>query len=199
MGSTQEKFSRQAERGNPDAAVANPARIFVIRHAEDAPALSGVQRSLSWFGQARARALVAFFANPAGLASGKLGVLIAAEEGRHCRRPTETLEPLERFYALSAQRVSVRHPQRAAELAVAHARLERRNVLICWRNDNLPRLLRCLGVPSELVPARWPDDLFDRLYVLNIEPSHAYYRSMLLMHGDDRPSEAQSAGSAAAA
>jgi len=149
-----------------EAALARPARVILLRHAEKPPDKSNVH--LSERGESRALALVAFLAAKSVLGSnGPPAALFAPEVTRrgHSRRPYETLEPLAEHLKLSVQMPYGPSDYAAlAEHVLSDPGLDGRTVIVCWIHDYLPALAKALGVKPE--PARWKGSVYDRVWVI---------------------------------
>jgi len=149
-----------------EAALARPARVILLRHAEKPPDKSNVH--LSERGESRALALVAFLATKSVLGSnGPPAALFAPEVTRrgHSRRPYETLEPLAEHLKLSVQMPYGPSDYAAlAEHVLSDPGLDGRTVIVCWIHDYLPALAKALGVKPE--PARWKGSVYDRVWVI---------------------------------
>lgn len=147
-------------------AVARPARVILLRHAEKPADESDAH--LSDRGTRRARALAAFLATePALGTNGQPAALFAPKVTRRGRtsRPYETLEPL-------ADRLNlpVRTPYGPSEYAalarhiLSDADLDGKTVIVCWIHDYLPALAKALGVKPKL--ARWKGSVYDRAWIV---------------------------------
>jgi hypothetical protein len=158
---------------------ADPAPpIMLIRHAEKPrPGSQGVgldgmpdEGSLSVTGWARAGALVGLFAPAEGRAllphlrrPGRL--LAAARSDRHpSSRPRDTLALLAAALELPVEE----HDDDEASLAFLAESLQdsEQAVLVSWRHDSLPALAGGLLRRPGAAPARWPEDRFDLVWVI---------------------------------
>ena len=169
-------------RGLKDAAV------LIIRHAEKPE--SGP--TLSPAGEARAKAIVAYFKNFA--VDGKAmrpESLFAAADSKSSHRPRLTLDPLGKALGLKIDgRFNEKLPDDLAR--ELRTRPHGKCVLISWRHGGIPDLLRAFGAePSTLLPeGKWPDLVFGWVILLRFDhngrpiPSEARRISEKLMPGD---------------
>ncbi|MCX6921647.1 MAG: hypothetical protein NT154_00275 [Verrucomicrobia bacterium] len=153
-------------------ATARPARVVLLRHAEKPPQEATVH--LSERGQDRARALVAYFTNaPIFATHGPLALFAPKYTKRgHSIRPYETLEPLARHFKLAVQMPY--GPADYAKLAkhiLTNPALNGKTVVVCWVHNDLADLARALEVKPK--PARWKDDVYDRLWVITYKDHRA--------------------------
>jgi phosphohistidine phosphatase SixA len=142
------------------SAKSGPSVIMLIRHGEDEG-----QRDyhLSQRGQQRSEALPKLF----GSRLPKPDVIIASRATKGSNRPVETVEPLARALGLSIDHQFRDDDFRAlAERLLLDGRYDGKAVLVCWHHGKLPKFAKALGVKN--APA-WPDDQFDRVWV--IEPT----------------------------
>jgi len=150
-----------------EIAVARPARIILLRHAEKPPSESNVH--LSRRGEERARALVGFLTtSPALTTNGLPAALFAPRIKRHGRgpRPYETLEPLAKHLKLLVQTPYAAEDYAAlARYVLQDHACDGKTVVICWVHDFLPELAEALGVRSG--PTRWKKTVFDRVWVVS--------------------------------
>lgn len=156
-------------------------RIMIIRHAEkpgDADPDHGVTcdgvhdaHDLTVRGWQRAGALVRFFAphGQVGFAHDAVStpVTIIASAATHdspSRRALHTVTPL-----ADALGIGIDHDDPAGEEArVAALALEAPSpVLIAWHHSHIARLAHAIAGPALAIPARWPDDRFDVVWVLD--------------------------------
>jgi hypothetical protein len=132
-----------------------PHRIFIIRHAEkpeigDSPHLSGR-------GRLRAAALPRY-------PFPKLAGIFAARTSPESARPVETVMPLAAMSGLSvnAEIKNKEFPQLVD--GVLSGCLVGKDLLICWRHEEIPHLTRSLGV-NLTRSYKWPD-VYDRVWVV---------------------------------
>jgi hypothetical protein len=150
------------------ALYANPAQVIIIRHAEKPPAGT----SLTLKGRERAAALVPFFLGaPPVLQFGPPTAIYAARPtAQHpSLRSEQTVQSLadEMKLPLLTQYNPLQVEQLAEEI-LTHPDYEDKMVLICWSHTEIPRLAAHLGAKKS--PKRWPDDSYDRLWILNFDP-----------------------------
>jgi broad specificity phosphatase PhoE len=163
-------------------------KVMIIRHAEK-PHDSGRDRGvdidglhthheLTVRGWQRAGALVRFFAPlnaepPAPIARPRVIFASAVTPQSPSLRPQHTVRPLAEALGLS---VDIRHPS-GAETAVAQAILATpQPVLISWRHSHIPQLARAVTGAAAAIPATWPDDRFDLVWVLDRDSPAAPWR-----------------------
>ncbi len=167
-------------------AAALPARVILLRHAEKPPGESDVH--LSERGEARARALVGFFATgPVGATNALPAALFAPKftgRGRGIR-PYETLGPLAQHLHLPVQMPY--GPAGYAELArqiLGDPLLDGKTAIVCWVHDYLPELAKAFGVAPK--PERWKGSVYDRVWVITYRKHRATLVSLpqKLLPGD---------------
>jgi hypothetical protein len=163
-----------------------PAKIMVIRHAEkpiDGKPLglrtSGKAdpESLTTRGWQRAGALARFLAPADGrlahpaLATPTAIVASRAEPGAGAsRRPKQTVKPLAELLGLAID-LSFGKDEEPAMVASLLAR--EGVVLVSWVHEGIPPLVAALpGAPP--VPAAWPEDRFDVVWVLDPAPASGW-------------------------
>jgi broad specificity phosphatase PhoE len=160
---------------------AGPDQILIIRHAEKPPPTGpppeGVKEDGSQHGHSlivrgwqRAGALAHLFAAD-GLRPNAIFSPPAEGLGSDHSRPYETITPLAARLA-----ITVDHSHKLGEEdALAAAVLGRPGrVLICWEHDRIPLIATALAARPEAIPAHWPDDRFDLIWVFDREPSGRY-------------------------
>ena len=159
-------------------ALAQPAQIIVIRHAEKPE--DHEERHLSKAGQARAEALVKFFTRDEhATRRGLPQVLLACHPSHkgHTLRPRETLLPLAQHLKLEVQT-----PFESKDYAqLAHALLHDpayrgKAVVVCWVHDSLPAFAAALGVTPE--PPKWKDSDYDSAYVITFPEGRAHLKTI---------------------
>jgi hypothetical protein len=167
---------------------AQPAKIIVFRHAEEAA--DGSKESLSIRGQERAMALVPMLTQTPGLIPNNTQVVMFATKiSRHTtnNHTHETLEPLacqlglkiDAPYANSDSESLARH-------ILTSPAYKDKTVLICWTHSHIPELLVALGITSERKP--WPKEAYDRLIVVTYSEGAARMVNLpqKLLFGDSR-------------
>lgn len=152
--------------------------IMLIRHAEkplgDGPPFGvtdqGIvdRESLTPRGWQRAGALAGFFGGRPGASSSALPApthLFASQVGPQSssRRPIQTLQPLAGRLGLAIHDGLVKAD--VARLAAAVLAIDG-VVLVSWEHHLLPSLAAAIVGRPGLVPAVWPDDRFDLVWVL---------------------------------
>ena len=151
-------------------------KLMVIRHAEKPDGNAGVfgvteagktdENELTVRGWQRAGALVRFFnpSNPACLRSGITvpGAIFAARptEAHPSKRSLSTVTPLAADLNLEIRADIALHQE---VVLIAAAKDAAASVLICWHHERIPNLLVALGVAT----TDWPDEVFDRVLVLD--------------------------------
>jgi broad specificity phosphatase PhoE len=159
------------------AAKSEPSVIMLMRHGED-----GGQRDfhLNPRGYQRAAALPKLF----GPRLPKPQVIIASRASKGSNRPVETVEPLAKALGLPIDTRFRDDDFRAlAERLLSDERYDGQVVLVCWHHGSLPKLARALGVND---PPKWPDDQFDRVWVIEPKKRTARFEtvSQKLLDGD---------------
>jgi hypothetical protein len=165
---------------------AQPAKIIVFRHAEEAA--DGSKESLSLRGQERAAALVPMLTGtPELIGKNAPLVLYATKISKQTtnNHTHETLEPLASQlglkirapYANSDYEALARHILRSAVC-------KDKTILICWTHTCIPGLLTALGVNPESGP--WPKGVYDRLLVISYDRGVARMANLpqKLLYGD---------------
>jgi len=148
---------------------AQPGRVIVLRHAEDAS--DGSKESLSLRGQERAMALVPLLTRTPELIAGNSEVvLFATKVSRHAsnNHTHETLEPLASRLGLKINAPYGNSDyQTLARYILTSAECKDKTILICWTHSYLPGLLVELGVKPE--PEAWPKGVYDRVVVITYD------------------------------
>lgn len=163
------------------------SNIMIIRHGEKPLGGQGDpvgvtedgqpdEHALTVRGWQRAGALAALLAAPPrsrGLAVPGLLACPDYPDGAVGHRVHQTLQPLAALLDLPTRTLGTTDdPADAAAAALAPAAPV---VLLCWDHENLPTLARlppCTGT----VPATWPGDCFDQIWVFDRVPSSAPVR-----------------------
>lgn len=158
---------------------------MLIRHGEkpgDPDASSGIDangnadpQSLTAQGWNRAHALVGLF-DPAPPATPRAGLavpqhLIATEinDPDSSKRPLETLTPLSQAMQLTID-ASIKGGK-VDELCAA-ATSAGKIVLIAWKHEVIPAIAQ--GLTSDPVPANWPKERFDVVWIFDLQPDGSY-------------------------
>jgi hypothetical protein len=167
-------------------ALAQPAQILIIRHAEKPTGRSAAPLSLK--GQERAMAFVPFLTQSPtlifyGLPAGLFASRIAP--GDLSRSTLETITPLSTFLRvlIDAHYAKWDYADLAQEV-LTNLKYERRNVLICWDREYIPKLAAALGVFPP--PPAWPQNVFDRVWIITYRNGQASLVNMpqRLLFGD---------------
>lgn len=154
-------LSADAQEGPKDAVV------LIIRHAEDGSTTTG----LTPRGEQRAEAYKNYFLNfTVDSKQLRPDAIFAAKDSKKSHRPRLTAEP---FAKAEKLRIDTRFGNdQSAELAAdLHATGQGKRILICWRHQYVPALLRALGAkPEELLPGgKWPNSVFDWVILLSFD------------------------------
>jgi hypothetical protein len=148
---------------------AQPARIVVFRHAEEAA--DGSKESLSLRGQERAMALVPMLTQTRELIAGNTPLLLYATKiSKHAtnNHTHETLEPLAAQLELKIRAPYANSDYQAlARHILTGAACKDKTILVCWNHTCIPGLLAALGVNPE--PEPWPKGVYDRLLVITYD------------------------------
>ena len=161
---------------------------MVVRHAEKPDkdfVPYGVTRkgvrdkeSLQIRGWQRAGALIGLFAPPSGHMNASLAkpqFLYASKplRRRGSRRPIQTLVPLEEKLGIE---INSEFPRSDFELLLEEVYLCRGVVLICWQREYIPDIAFKILGGEKNVPAVWPEDRYDMVWVFDLDPSSGDYR-----------------------
>ncbi len=185
-----------------------PLSVMLIRHAEkqigDAPprsiSIDGVPdpESLTPRGWQRAGALISLFVPRPDGAAPLLPTpthLFASKLGPHSQseRPRETLQPLSQRLALPIDSSYVQDDLDGLERAI---RSTAGHLLVAWEHKRIPLLAARLVADRALVPAIWPDDRYDVIWVLEPDASGDLGLRQLpeLLLAGDRPEVIAPAG-----
>lgn len=155
------------------AAVAQPARVILIRHAEKPSAEEDPH--LSPRGHDRAVRMVKWLTEGKVLGTnGPPAALFAAAPTSHGRslRCVETLQPTARDLHLTIRTpvLAKDYPYVAGQI-LRDAALRGKNVVVCWPHDYLPELAGEFGVRPK--PPKWKGDDFDSAYVITFPDGKA--------------------------
>jgi hypothetical protein len=170
-------------------ALARPAQIILLRHAEKPPEHFAVH--LDERGEARARALAYFLTtNKVFLSDGPPTALFAPEftVRGHGRRPYETLQPLaERLHLPIQTPYGSKDAASLANLILNDPALDGKTVVVCWVHEELPALAKKLGVKPE--PGAWDSRIYDRIWLISYHKHRAILTTLAqgLLPGDARP------------
>ena len=143
----------------PIVAVAKPAQVIVIRHAESA----AEGPNLSQRGRERAAALVPYFLGRTEVLEFKTPVAIYAQKSTQKRpslRPVQTVESL----AAALKQPVIQFPHHEFEKMVAEinakAEYDGKLVLICWEHLAILDIAKAFNVKD--APSKWKGSVFDR-------------------------------------
>jgi len=157
--------------GLVQAAVAAPARVVVMRHAEKPD--SGNQ--LNEQGFKRAEALVGFFKTSPDMAKygAPAAIYAMAPKGEDgTLRPIQTVTPLAGSLGLSIiTAYNKKHVEEMAAEIMANPAYEGHTVVISWAHDGIPDVVRALGWVD--APDKWPGKVFDRVWILDFRDGKA--------------------------
>lgn len=164
------------------------SKIMLIRHAEK-PAKDfepyGVTRkgerskeSLQVRGWQRAGAMIALFSPPNGLFDLSLArpqFLYASKplRSKGSRRPLQTITPLSEKLGIE---INAEFPRYDFEKMLEEIYLHRGVVLISWQREYIPDIARKIMDDSKVVPAEWPEDRFDMIWVFDLDRSSGRYK-----------------------
>ena len=145
----------------------SPAQVFIVRHGEkmaDGPDLNAR-------GRARAAAIGSWFTtNVAVLTSGAPVAIYAAAPPKAggSMRSIETCTPYAEEQHLTVDGTFQKDDGVGATAKLlADPKIAGNSALFCWEHNAIPQLARALGAPD--VPNSWPDDVYDRVWVLSYE------------------------------
>ena len=155
------------------AAFAEPAQVILMRHAEK-PA---VGPELSAQGFKRAEALVKFFRNNPAVTAYGTPVAIYAAAPKHedsSVRSIQTVTPLARALGLDVDTSFTRgQTNKIVRAIMEDPTYDGRLVLVCWQHTNLVDIAHNLAAynnsPLVSIPLVWPDETFDRVWILDLK------------------------------
>jgi len=155
------------------SAVARPAQIALLRHAEK-PADPN-DPHLSRAGEKRAQRLVSFITtDPVMTRFGVPVALFATQTTKHGdgQRTQETLAPLAKAIDLPVETPFLGKDYAAlAKLILSEPSYAGKTVLVCWNHEDIPQLAAALGVTPE--PPKWKSSVYDRVYVISYSDGKA--------------------------
>ena len=179
-----------------------PNRIMFIRHAEKPDGISKAQgvtedgtenkESLTVRGWQRAGALVRLFCPVSGARELPPGTIFAAGTGPGSKseRPLETVTPLIDFLEKNGGvEVNEKHGKDDLEGRMADVLTCSGAVLVAWEHKRIPDLVALLP-NAPRVPAKWPDDRFDLVWIFDSAGAGRSFsqKPQLLLVGDsDHP------------
>jgi broad specificity phosphatase PhoE len=176
-------------------------KVMLIRHAEkpqDSSRPYGVtaegereKESLTVRGWQRAGALVHLFApadgRPQDRSLARPQFLYASKPKKQngSRRPVETLTPLAEKLAI---RINCNFMRFETGGMLEEVRACVGVVLISWQHNYLPEIANGLLGDEKTVPQQWPEDRYDMVWVLDLDPTSGRYNfkqvPQLLLMGD---------------
>jgi hypothetical protein len=145
-------------------AVAQPAQVIIIRHAEK----PDEGNELNERGQERAAALVAYFQGRPEVLQFKTPIAIYAQSPKKedsSLRPLQTVKPLADALKLSVVQAYTRdeYPKMVEEI-LSNRDYKGKMVLICWEHKVIPDIARSLRATD--APAKWHGSVFDRTWMI---------------------------------
>ena len=172
-------FSALLMSASAHTALAQPAQIILIRHAEK-PA-DPEDPHLSPAGVKRAERLASFvMTDPAMSRFGLPVAVFATQSTKHGngQRTQETVAPLARALKLPVQTPFLSKDYAAlAKQVLANPAYTGKSVLIAWNHDEIAKLAGALGVKPR--PPKWKSSVFDKVYIIsyqNGKPTLATFR-----------------------
>jgi len=124
-----------------------------------------------------------FYGNPAVLSYGLPAAVYAP---RPSQRAIQTIKPLaEKMELAVLDRYSNGQVDALVNDVLKNPDYEGKMVLICWSQEELPRIASLLG--AEKSPKKWSDETYDRLWVLNYDDEgNATFKDLpqKLLYGD---------------
>ena len=155
------------------AAFAAPAQVILIRHAEKPD--SGPELSAQGF--RRAEALVKFFRNNPALTryGTPAGIYAAAPKHEDSSvRSIQTVTPLARAIRVDIDTSFTRgQTNKIVRAIMEDPAYDGRMVLVCWQHTNLVEIAQNLAAynnsPRLTIPLVWPDETFDRAWILDLK------------------------------
>jgi hypothetical protein len=182
--------------------VVAPNRIMIIRHAEKPDGASpdlGVmadgtenKESLTVRGWQRAGALVRLFCPVSGARELLPGTIFAAGigHGSKSERPFETVTPLIDFLKQNGGvKENDKHLKDDLNGLMADVLTCSGTVLVAWEHKRIPDLVALLP-NAPRVPAKWPDDRFDVVWIFDSAAggwSFSQKPQLLLVEDSDHP------------
>ena len=147
-----------------------PARVLIIRHAEKPK--SEASEELSPEGFERAQALTEIFLRQPELLSHGTPVAYYAAAyvpGKTSNRSQQTIRLLAASYhqAVRSDYEETEFKELAKEI-MHEPGFHDKTIMIAWNHDYIPQLARALGANA---PAYWPEDVFDKIWVIDFHPT----------------------------
>jgi hypothetical protein len=158
-------------------AMASPAQIIIIRHAEKDLA-SGQLASPQ--GLERAAALAYYLtATPYLLNYGEIAAIFAARQvdqaDRIIPRSIETVIPVSELLQLPVHSpFNGYQTQQMADFIMSSPQYDGLNILICWNHGSIISLLNAFGFTWPINTVRYPDCHFDYTFVLTFPQTSIY-------------------------
>lgn len=150
-----------------NTALAAPARIYLLRHAEKP--LDDENPHLSAKGKKRALALVDLLGGKGAPRFRRVNKIFAAVPNRAggSLRSIETMTPLSRTLEISIDRTYSKETTSAlARTLLRDEAFDGAVVAIAWPRDEIPELAETLGIPD---PPAWPKETFDRVWAFSFD------------------------------
>ena len=144
-----------------------PTQIFIVRHGEKP--VEGPE--LTERGQQRAHALPGWFTEHAAILEVGVPTAVFASGPDHVGgsvRSIQTCQPFaDKFNVHLDSEFSKEQFQEVAARVRSDDSLQGKSLLFCWEHKKIPFLARAFGATQ--APASWPDDVFDRVWVLTFK------------------------------
>jgi hypothetical protein len=148
-------------------ALAGPAQIIIIRHAEK-PATGN---DLCPAGVQHAQELVSYFQTDKKVTQYGTPVAIyamAPSDSDESQRPIETVTPLAKALGLTINKQFAQTDFEPLKAAIMNnSAYDGKMVLICWEHKVIPDLAAALGVSPE--PSKWHGSDFTTVYRINFD------------------------------
>lgn len=138
--------------------VRGPKRVVLLRHAEKTGEDGDIHLSKAGF--ARAKRLATYIPDTFGAPV----AIFAAPRTPLSARSIETVTPLSLAInvTISPGVVDAALPAFVRAL-FSDPELNGGTIVVCWQHHDLPEIARLLGVPDNVCPEPWPDDVFDAI------------------------------------
>ena len=122
--------------------------------------------------------MIALFAPPNGLFDLSLArpqFLYASKplRSKGSRRPLQTITPLSEKLGIE---INSEFPRYDFEKMLEEIYLCKGVVLISWQREYIPNIARKIMDDSKIVPAEWPEDRFDMLWVFDLDRASGRYK-----------------------
>jgi len=156
-----------------DSPAPRPAQIILIRHGDEPD--DSNDPHLSRAGVQRAEDLVPFITTDSAMTRYGLPVAVfATRTTKHGNavRTQETVAPLARALKLPVQTPFFSEDYAAlAKRILKDPRYAGKTVLICWNHEEIPQLVKALGVSPK--PPKWKDSVYDLVYIITYQGGKA--------------------------